>query len=389
MHWLLITLAKLLGWQLRKGVRLNKGIRKKIDLIVGARPNFIKAFPVYDELKNKGEFDLRLINTGQHYDKNMADIFFRQLKMKQPDIDLMIGSGSHAEQTGKIMMATEKVFIENKPDLVIVFGDVNSTIATAMSASKLHLPVAHVEAGLRSFDRSMPEEINRILTDQISDLLFITSPEAEVNLLKEGKNKDKIHFVGNTMIDSLIRFQPFFDSAHIKESYNLQDKEYILITLHRPFNVDDPANLERLVASLNKVAEIAPCIWPLHPRTRQQLKAIEPRVDDRLFIMDSLGYIEFMGLQQNASAVITDSGGVQEESTFLGIPCLTVRDNTERPITIEQGTNMLVGTDYSLIPEMVQETFEKNYDTTLPDLWDGDASNRIVKVIVKYLNTNK
>ena len=216
---------------------------KNIDLIVGARPNFIKAFPVYEALHNSGDYMLRLINTGQHYDDNMADIFFRQMQMKQPDIDLMVGSGTHAEQTGKIMIEIEKVFMENRPDLVMVFGDVNSTIAAALAASKLHITVAHVEAGLRSFDRSMPEEINRILTDQISDLLFITSPEAEVNLLKEGKDKNQINFVGNTMIDSLIRFQPLFDSAHIKDEFGFQDKEYILVTLHRPSNVDYPANL--------------------------------------------------------------------------------------------------------------------------------------------------
>ena len=206
---------------------------KQIDIVVGARPNFIKAFPVYDALEKTGNFDLRLINTGQHYDENMADVFFHQLKMKQPDINLMVGSGTHAEQTAKIMMKIEKVFIEDRPDLVMVFGDVNSTIAAALAASKLDIPVAHVEAGLRSFDRNMPEEINRVLTDQISDLLFITSPEAEDNLLKEGKDKSQIHFVGNTMIDSLIHFQPLFDSARIKNECGLQDKKYILICEQR------------------------------------------------------------------------------------------------------------------------------------------------------------
>jgi len=358
---------------------------KKIDLIVGTRPNFIKAFPVYDALTEASSFDLRLINTGQHYDKNMADIFFRQLKMKQPDIDLMIGSGSHAEQTGKIMIAIEKVFTENRPDLVMVFGDVNSTIGTALAAAKLNIPVAHVEAGLRSFDRTMPEEINRILTDQISELLFITSPEAEENLLKEGKDKNQIYFVGNTMIDSLIRFQPHFDSAHIKDECGFQNKEYILITLHRPSNVDDPANMEQLVTSLNKVAEIAPCLWPLHPRTRKQLDGIVSKVHDRLFIIDPLGYLEFMGLQRDAIAVITDSGGIQEESTFLGVPCLTVRDNTERPITIDQGTNRLVGTEYSNLPGAVREAIVEKSEPNIPELWDGNSSSRITNIILKYL----
>ena len=354
---------------------------KRIDLIVGARPNFIKAFPVYRELEKTGQFSLRLINTGQHYDKNMADVFFEQLKMKKPDINLGIGSGRHGEQTARILDKIEREFLSEKPDLVIVFGDVNSTLAAALAAAKLNISVAHVEAGLRSFDRSMPEEINRVLTDQISDLLFITSPEAEVNLLKEGKDKDQINFVGNTMIDSLIRFQPLFDSAHIKDECGFQDKEYVLITLHRPSNVDDPVNLEQLIASLNTVAETAPCLWPLHPRTRKQLDNITPKLHDRLFIIDPLGYLEFMGLQRDAAAVITDSGGIQEESTFLGVPCLTVRDNTERPITIEQGTNRLVGTEYSNIPEIVKEVIVEKSVPRVPELWDGKSSERIANVL--------
>ena len=357
---------------------------KRIDLIVGARPNFIKAFPVYRELEKTGQFSLRLINTGQHYDKNMADVFFEQLKMKKPDINLGIGSGRHGEQTARILDKIEREFLSEKPDLVIVFGDVNSTLAAALAAAKLNISVAHVEAGLRSFDRSMPEEINRVLTDQISDLLFITSPEAEVNLLKEGKDKDQIYFVGNTMIDSLIRFQPLFDSVHIKDACGFQDKEYVLITLHRPSNVDDPVNLEQLIDSLNNVAEIAPCLWPLHPRTRKQLDNITPKVHDRLFIIDPLGYLEFMGLQRDAAAVITDSGGIQEESTFLGVPCLTVRDNTERPITIEQGTNRLVGTDYSNIPGAVKEAIVKKSEPIIPELWDGKSSERIVNVLLRH-----
>ena len=357
---------------------------KRIDLVVGARPNFIKAFPVYRALEKTGQFSLRLINTGQHYDKNMANVFFEQLKMKKPDINLSIGSGRHGEQTARILDKIEREFLSEKPDLVIVFGDVNSTLAAALAAAKLNISVAHVEAGLRSFDRSMPEEINRVLTDQISDLLFITSPEAEVNLLKEGKDKDQINFVGNTMIDSLIRFQPLFDSVHIKDAYGFQNKEYVLITLHRPSNVDDPVNLEQLIASLNKVAEIAPCLWPLHPRTRKQLDNITPKVHDRLFIIDPLGYLEFMGLQRDAVAVITDSGGIQEESTFLGVPCLTVRDNTERPITIEQGTNRLVGTEYSNIPEIVREAIVEKSVPRVPELWDGKSSERIARVLLNH-----
>lgn len=359
---------------------------KRIDLVVGARPNFIKAFPVYRVLKELGCFKLRLINTGQHYDDNMVAVFFEQLSMKEPDINLGIGSGRHGEQTGRILKAIEKVFIDSRPDLVMVFGDVNSTLAAALAAAKLHILVAHVEAGLRSFDRSMPEEINRVLTDQISDLLFITSPEAEENLLKEGKDKNQIHFVGNTMIDSLIRFQPLFDSTHIKDACGLQDKEYILITLHRPSNVDDPANLEQLITSLNRVAEIAPCLWPVHPRTRKKVKTIQAKTHDRLVMTDPLGYLEFMGLQRDAAIVITDSGGVQEESTFFGVPCLTVRDNTERPITIEKGSNRLVGTQYSNLPDAVMASLEENTKAKTPELWDGKSSERIASVLMNYLS---
>ena len=357
---------------------------KRIDLVVGARPNFIKAFPVYRALDELEYFDLRLINTGQHYDDNMAAVFFEQLKMKEPDINLGIGSGKHGEQTARILMELEEVLLENRPDLMMVFGDVNSTVAAALAAAKLHIPVTHVEAGLRSFDRSMPEEINRVLTDQMSDLLFITSPEAEDNLIKEGKDKSQIHFVGNTMIDSLIRFQPLFDSAHIKDACGFQDKEYILITLHRPSNVDNPANLEQIIASLNKVADITPCLWPVHPRSREKMETITAKTHDRLIMTDPLGYLEFMGLQRDASAVITDSGGIQEESTFLGVPCLTVRDNTERPITIEQGTNRLIGTDYSNIPGAVKEAIVKNSEPIIPELWDGKSSERIVNVLLRH-----
>jgi len=358
---------------------------KKIDLIVGARPNFIKAFPVYRALEKTGQFSLRLINTGQHYDKNMVAVFFEQLKMKEPDINLGIGSGRHGEQTARILDEVEKEFLSQKPDLVIVFGDINSTLAAALAAAKLNIPIAHVEAGLRSFDRTMPEEINRVLTDQISELLFITSPEAEGNLLNEGKDKDQIHFVGNTMIDSLIQFEPLFNGANIKDKYELKSKGYNLITLHRPSNVDDPGNLEQLIASLNKVSDITPCLWPVHPRSREKMETISANIHDRLIMTDPLGYLEFMGLQRDAAAVITDSGGIQEESTFLGVPCLTVRDNTERPITIEQGTNRLIGTDYSNIPGVVKSAIVEKSETKIPKLWDGKSAERIIRVVVEYL----
>ena len=362
---------------------------KKIDLIVGARPNFIKAFPVYEALKNSGDYMVRLINTGQHYDENMADIFFRQLKMKPPDINLMVGSGTHAEQTAKIMVETEKVFMQKKPDLVMVFGDVNSTVATALSASKLHIPVAHVEAGLRSFDRSMPEEINRVLTDQISDLLFITSPEAKDNLLMEGKKESQIFFVGNTMIDSLVRFEEFFDGQAILTKYDIQHGNFILVTIHRPSNVDDSKQFHELINALNQISERYPVIWPVHPRTKKIINQNNISLNNNIFTIDPVGYLEFMGLQKKAKFIITDSGGIQEESTYFGVPCFTVRDNTERPITISQGTNILVGKDLNKLPDMVFNNRDMpNNEHQIPNYWDGKSSERILKHLITYFLGN-
>ena len=358
---------------------------KQIDIVVGARPNFIKAFPVYDALEKTNHFDLRLINTGQHYDENMADVFFHQLKMKQPDINLMVGSGTHAEQTAKIMMKIEKVFFDNKPDLVMVFGDINSTIAAALAASKLHITVAHVEAGLRSFDRTMPEEINRVLTDQISDLLFITSPEAKDNLLKEGKNENEIIFVGNTMIDSLVRFEQLFDGQAFLDRFDTQLQDYILVTIHRPSNLDNPRKFHELIDALNRISEKYSIIWPVHPRTKKVISENNIELNTNVYATDPLGYLEFMGLQKKAKIIITDSGGVQEESTYFGVPCYTVRDNTERPITISQGTNVLAGTDFVKLPIIVldNEPLPKN-ETQKPHYWDGKSSERILD----YLNSH-
>jgi len=361
---------------------------KNIDLIVGARPNFIKAFPVYDALDKVGVFNLRLINTGQHYDDNMADIFFRQLKMKQPDINLKVGSGSHAEQTGKIMMVIEKVFMEKRPDLVMVFGDVNSTIATALAAVKLHIPVAHIEAGLRSFDGTMPEEINRVLTDQISQLLFITSPEAKDNLLKEGKKKDQIFFVGNTMIDSLVRFKQFFDSQIFLNRLGVPIHNYILITIHRPSNVDDSQQFSEFINALNLISTKYPIIWPVHPRTKKIITENNISLNTNIVTTDPVGYLEFMGLQKNAKMIITDSGGVQEESTYFGVPCYTIRENTERPITISQGSNILAGADFNKLPDIVFENkaMLKN-EIKIPDYWDGKAAERIARVVEEYVDS--
>ena len=357
----------------------------KIDLIVGARPNFIKAFPVYAALQESGKFDLRLINTGQHYDKNMSSIFFHQLQMKEHDINLMIGSGSHAEQTGKTMIAIEKAFMDNRPDMVMVFGDVNSTIAAALSATKLCIPVAHVEAGLRSFDRNMPEEINRLLTDQISDLLFITSHEAKKNLIKEGKRKDQIYFVGNTMIDSLVKFKVHFDGLDILNKYNCENKNYVLITLHRPSNVDNIEQLTEVIQALNKLSESHVIFWPMHPRTKKKFFENKMKISSSIIVLEPLGYFDFMGLQKEAKYIITDSGGVQEESTYFGVPCFTVRDNTERPITIECGTNTLVGTNFLKIPDLIEKhLLSMNSQSKRPKYWDGKASKRLATIMIKH-----
>jgi len=358
----------------------------KIHLVVGTRPNYIKAFPVYQELSKLKRYNLKLINTGQHYDHNMSTLFFNELKMNPSDINLHVGSGSHGLQTSEIMKRYEKVLLDDLPRLVIVFGDVNSTIACALVASKLNVAVAHVESGLRSFDRSMPEEINRVLTDQISDLLFITSKEAEINLNNEGVPNNKIHFVGNTMIDSLVEFRKLFMSSSIIDKLNL-DSHYALMTFHRPSNVDREENLKSLVRALEKVSDIFDCIFPVHPRTKSKLSNFglldRLRLNPRFHILDPIGYIDFMRLQNDASVIITDSGGLQEESTFLGVPCLTVRDNTERPITVTHGTNKLIGTEYINIPDEVKQTKPVKMKQ-IPDLWDGKAGARVAKIISKY-----
>ena len=354
----------------------------KIDLIVGARPNFIKAFPVFNKLQENSDFTVRLINTGQHYDSNMVDVFFSQLKMKNPDINFEVGSGSHANQTAQILIKSEKVFLKNRTDLVIVFGDVNSTIAAALAAAKLHIPVAHVESGLRSFDKKMPEEINRILTDQLSDILFTTSPEAKDNLINEGKTKDQIFFVGNTMIDSLVKFNNHFDASSILNSIGLIDRDYILVTMHRPSNVDEIDKFSSFLRALNRISENYPIVWPLHPRVRKTINNLDFRLNNFINIVEPAPYFEFMGLQKSAKMVVTDSGGVQEESTYFKIPCFTVRENTERPITISQGTNKLVGTNFNNLYENIfnNNSISDSQDD-MPKLWDGLSSSRIAKKI--------
>ena len=326
----------------------------KIISVVGARPNFMKIAPIHREfLKHKDVVNHLVCHTGQHYDEKMSEVFFRDLELPEPDFYLGAGSGSHAEQTAKIMIEFEKVVLAEKPDLVIVVGDVNSTIACSLVAVKLGIKVAHVEAGLRSFDRTMPEEINRILTDSISDYLFITEESGINNLDREGVNKEKVFFVGNVMIDSLVHFLSKADKSRIMESLKVKSGEFVLVTLHRPSNVDSVETLKEIIDLLNFIAEKDKVIFPVHPRTIKNITAagLQDKINKNLILTEPVGYIDFLSLIKNARLIITDSGGIQEESTYLGVQCITVRDNTERPITVKLGTNQLIGTDLSKVKE--------------------------------------
>ena len=356
---------------------------------MGARPNFIKANPVYQILNNDKLYEVVLINTGQHYDYNMNQLFFEELGMESPDINFNIGSGTHGQQTAKIIEKYESFLFKNRPHIVIVFGDINSTIACSLAASKLNIPIAHVESGLRSFDWKMPEEINRVLTDRLSTLLFTTSPESEINLNKEGICKN-IFYVGNTMIDTLVSLKKNFNSSEILNKLNIT-KKYCLLTFHRPSNVDNNSNLKKLINSLQDMTNTLDCVFPVHPRTKRKLEEnnlINKLIKDKHFhLIDPIGYIDFMHLQQNASVVITDSGGIQEETTFFGVPCLTVRENTERPITLSKGSNKLIGVKYDNISnevKLVLSEYEKDF--SIPNLWDGNASKRIKNVLDSYFN---
>jgi UDP-N-acetylglucosamine 2-epimerase (non-hydrolysing) len=352
-----------------------------ICTVVGARPNFMKMAPIILELQQRGMPQV-FVHTGQHYDAAMSTIFFDELGMPQPDVYLGVGSGSHAEQTARVMIAFEAVCQQVKPSLVIVAGDVNSTLACALTAAKLHIPVAHVEAGLRSFDRDMPEEINRILTDHLAGLLFTTEPSGKEHLLQEGITSEYIHFVGNTMIDSL---RSHLDNALKRQpwhAYNLQPHDYGLVTFHRPSNVDDETTRLELATALREISQTLPLLFPMHPRTLAKGEGIWESIRG-LKITEPLGYLEFLGLMARARVVITDSGGVQEETTALGVPCVTVRLNTERPITVTQGTNRLVPPIASKIVTAVGNPVQRA--TAIPEFWDGRASHRLVNVIQSWL----
>jgi len=354
--------------------------------VAGARPNFVKIAPIIAELaKHPAAFASTLVHTGQHYDERLSHVFFDELGIPRPDVNLQVGSGSHAQQTAAIMAAFEPVLIERAADLVLVVGDVNSTIACALVAAKLGIPVAHVEAGLRSFDRTMPEEINRVLTDQISDILFTTEPGAEANLRREGIDPARVHFVGNVMIDTLMSHRERARALGIPARFGVPPRGYVLLTLHRPGNVDDPGTFERLAQALAAIAHDLPVIFPVHPRSRPSVARSaalgEPIAAGRLTLTDPLSYLEFLGLMDASRAVLTDSGGVQEETTILGVPCLTFRDNTERPVTLTHGTNRLVGSDPVRIMGAWRELGAPSPQLPPPPLWDGQSAARIVRIL--------
>lgn len=360
----------------------------KICNVVGARPNFMKIAPIIDEMRKHTEIAASLVHTGQHYDEKMSKLFFQDLGLPKPDVYLGVGSGGHGEQTGKIMIEFEKIIAANKPDLVVVVGDVNSTIACGLVAVKMGVKLVHVEAGLRSFDRAMPEEINRMLTDQISDYLFLTEREAKENLLREGVAEEKIHFVGNVMIDSLMKHREHAERSPILGDLKLEAGRYGLITLHRPSNVDVKENLDNILSALFDIQRDLPLVFPVHPRTRKQMKLFG--FDDKLahapnlMLTDPLGYLDFLKLMAHARLVITDSGGIQEETTVLGVPCITVRENTERPITVTEGTNVLIGMSRERILEESYKILAGNgKQGRKPELWDGRAAERIVEILLE------
>lgn len=363
----------------------------KVINVVGARPNFMKVAPIMEAMKRRiTQFTPLLVHTGQHYDNSMSAAFFQDLGLQEPDVHLEVGSASHARQTAAVMERFEPVLLRAQPDWVLVVGDVNSTLACALVCVKIGIKVAHVEAGLRSRDRSMPEEINRLLTDQIADLLFTPSEDAGANLLSEGIPKERIRFVGNIMIDSLRKSLERAESSSIREDLALDKREYAVLTLHRPSNVDDPKTFSRILSALEKIATRLPVIFPIHPRTRKMIGefGLEARLRaaENLRIIEPLGYLDFLKLYSDACLVLTDSGGIQEETTVLGIPCLTLRETTERPITVTMGTNTIVGSNTEKIIQAAFAALNSPQNTSLniPPLWDGQTAERILDAVIEY-----
>ena len=359
----------------------------KIITIAGARPNFIKIAPLCRAFnKRKDRFEHLICHTGQHFDRNMSKIFFEQLEMPEPDFNLGIGGGTHADQTARIMIEFEKIMHLHKPDLILVPGDVNSTLACSVVASKLGIKIGHVEAGLRSFDRGMPEEINRIVTDVLSDYLFISEETGLTNLRQEGISEDKLHFVGNVMIDSLVHFLPTIEQSDILDNLDLTAGQYTLMTFHRPSNVDTRTSLKNLVDMLNRLTSRTRLVFPVHPRTRKNLEEFDlmGKLRKEILILDPIGYFDFLALTKSANLLITDSGGIQEETTFLGVQCITVRNNTERPVTVTTGTNQLIGTELDAVEKAAIEVLNGHIKKgQIPEKWDGQTAERIVDIIEK------
>lgn len=352
----------------------------------------MKVAPLYRALEKTGRYQPMILHTGQHYDEKMSKVFFEDLGMPEPAIYLGIGSGTHAEQTAKIMIEFEKVLEKEMPEIVVVVGDVNSTLACSIVAAKMLVPVVHVEAGLRSGDRTMPEEINRIVTDSISDLLFVSEPSGTYNLIQEGVPDEKVFFVGNIMIDSLVEHVQKANQSDVLKRLGLEPKKYTLVTLHRPSNVDEKENLEKILRIFAEVASKSKIVFPIHPRTRKRIEdfGLLEKVNEisGLELVDPQGYIEFLRLMKDAALVLTDSGGIQEETTVLGVPCLTMRENTERPVTIEVGTNLLVGTDEDEVKERALEILSGHSKKgKIPEKWDGRTAGRIVEVLDQLFDT--
>ena len=359
----------------------------RLAMVAGARPNFMKIAPLMKALSNDADFQVALIHTGQHYDDNMSGQFFRDLGIADPQYHLEVGSGSHAQQTAEIMKRIEPVFEKFRPTAVIVVGDVNSTAAAALVAKKLGIDVVHVEAGLRSFDRSMPEEINRIVTDSIADVFLVTEESGRTNLLREGVAPERIHLVGNLMIDSLHQHLERARTSEIADRLGVRGKPYGLVTLHRPGNVDDADSLGEILGALRVIAESLPLLWPMHPRTRSRLQNSGIELSSGIRVLEPLGYVDFLSLEADSSLVLTDSGGIQEETTALGVNCLTLRDNTERPVTIELGTNRLAGTSTDSILRTWNEMRGSPRRKQIPPLWDGQAGPRCREALRRFYTT--